>query len=248
MSIATAFLIETAVAIAILRWLWGKKRGEKLSLKRVLTIVFLSLPGVFIGGFVEHQLMNNAIVHSLPPLLAGIIVSVFVTATCEELIKYAALRWVISHEPKIVSHLDVLLTSIMVAMGFTLFENYVYLPEGTITLIRIFLPFHLLFGAIMGYYYGKARVTGKKIYHFLALALPIPIHAIFDLFPVTKEYLPQDTEAIDALTSLPYETDELIIIWGTIIACIAFIPSIIKVFRKIHQWSRNDELQESIRA
>ncbi|SEH24598.1 PrsW family glutamic-type intramembrane protease [Selenomonas sp. KH1T6] len=248
MSIAAAFLIETIVAIVILRWLWGKKNGEKFSRKTVLAIILLAIPSVFICSLAEDTLIKSIISRGLNPLITGFIVTVFIIGTYEELAKYAVLRWVISRDQNIVSHLDIVLASVMTAMGFTLFENYGYLAAmGKSSLIRIFIPLHLLFGIIMGYYYGKARVTGKRFYHFLALALPILVHAIFDFFPLTMKYLPQDKETIDALTSLPYETDKMILVFGAVITYTAAIPILIKALRKIHKWSRNDELQERIR-
>jgi heme/copper-type cytochrome/quinol oxidase subunit 2 len=34
---------------------------------------------------------------------------------------------------------------------------------------------------IMGYYYGKAEYTGKKIYYVLSLAVPWVLHGMYDL-------------------------------------------------------------------
>ena len=92
------------------------------------------------------------------------------------------------------------------------------------------------------------QTCALPIYYLLALPLPILLHGIIDFFPLAQEYLPKDKETIDALTSLPYATDNLILTMGHRINQIVILLAVLYIFWKIHKWSRNGELQESIRA
>ena len=60
------------------------------------------------------------------------------------------------------------------------------------------IPCHLLFQFYMGYYYGKARVTKKPVYHVLSLLVPILWHTVFDMFIVAI----QKTAGPDGLDNL----------------------------------------------
>ena len=111
------------------------------------------------------------------------------------------------------------------------------------------MPAHLLFQAVMGYYYGKARVTKQAKYHVLSLAVPILLHTLFDMFLIAIMSITGDPLAMANMTdkelfALPYAewlfpllACAAVVVVGTLIAMIVFAV-------KLHKWNINGEKQE----
>lgn len=77
---------------------------------------------------------------------------------------------------------DIIICSSIVALGFQIVEDVMYVGDGVTTaLFRGIVPFHFTFGGCMGYFLAKAFTTGKSSYHAPALMIPILIHGLFDL-------------------------------------------------------------------
>lgn len=122
--------------------------------------------------------------------------AVVLAAACEELTKWIAFfciySWNEFDEP-----LDGVVYGVAVALGFATVENVLCVARdglGIGVLRAIFaVPAHALFGAVMGYYVGRAKlgdgqwqgidVTRKERRRRLAaaLALPIALHGAYDL-------------------------------------------------------------------
>ena len=77
--------------------------------------------------------------------------------------------------------LDCVVISSIAGLGFQIVEDFLFATDGLSTvIIRGLVPFHFTFGAVMGYYIGRALCTEEKKYMFLALILPIMLHGMFD--------------------------------------------------------------------
>ena len=109
--------------------------------------------------------------------------SAFVVAAIpEEAFKYLFTRICLKKKDVYRKWIDAVICASVVAIGFQIFEDITYSSGGLITAVsRAIMPFHFTFGAIMGYYIGKADAEGKKIYKWLAFLVPCIIHGVFDL-------------------------------------------------------------------
>lgn len=52
--------------------------------------------------------------------------------------------------------------------------------EILLTLLRSVMPFHFTYGAIMGYFIGKAFMMGEKKHHLIGIIIPVLLHTLFD--------------------------------------------------------------------
>lgn len=77
---------------------------------------------------------------------------------------------------------DIIICSSIVALGFQMAEDVLYVGDGiTTALFRGIVPFHFTFGGCMGYFLAKAYTTGRRSFHAPALIIPILIHGLFDM-------------------------------------------------------------------
>ena len=54
-------------------------------------------------------------------------------------------------------------------------------------ILRALSPAHFVFGVIMGYFWGKYLVSGKKRYRLLSLAVPVLYHTVTNGLMVSME-------------------------------------------------------------
>ena len=163
------------------------------------------------------------------PSLLNVFISTFiVTALLEELIKYGLMRACLRRPCALTCQMDALVCGATVGLFFQIVEDLVYASEGVATAImRAVTPYHFTFGAIMGYYYGKSVVTGRKSDRAKALLLPVLIHGLFDF-------------SIKCLTI----SDNYIIL--TLIVMLFMCALSIYMIVKIHKWSTNGALSAPI--
>ncbi len=116
------------------------------------------------------------------PTLLGVFISTFLmTALVEEGLKYLAMRLCLRREGVLKTRMDAVVCGAIVGLAFQVLEDLTYASGDLVTAIfRAFTPFHFLFGAIMGFYYGKYAQSGKKTDGVLALLLPVLIHGFYD--------------------------------------------------------------------
>ena len=144
----------------------------------------------------------------------------------------------------------------IVAIGFTLLEDLSYLFAGAKSVLRVILPGHLLFQAVMGYYYGKARVTKQFKYDILSLVVPILLHTAMDMFlialmsifgsPQILNELTESNITAEKITALPYYNWMIPLLICAFAMFIVILIGLILMARKISRWSKNGELQEKL--
>ena len=246
-------VIEVIVSIMIIRWLISKKTGEPFSRKTVLKTLLFGAATAFIIMIASLFSPDEAPSAMSNPILVGFIDALTMAAILEEGLKYGAFRLAMRNNAEARCRLDAVLVGALVAMGFALIEDVEYSIFGNFyTLIRAVLPLHAFFGTITGYYYGKAKAAGSMKYHVLSLAVPIFGHTFYDMWIVAiKRILDAAGVAAETLTeeellALPYGEYLEPLGYVAITTMVVFFVLIVTAFRKISQWSRNEELQESI--
>ena len=246
-------VIEVIVSIMIIRWLISKKTGEPFSRKTILKFLLFGAATAFIIMIASLFSPDEAPSAMSNPILVGFIDALTMAAILEEGLKYGAFRLAMRNNAEACCRLDAVLVGALTATGFALLEDVQYSIFGNYyTLIRAVLPLHALFGAITGYYYGKAKAAGSMKYHVLSLAVPILGHTFYDMWIVAiKRILDAAGAAADTLTeeellALPYGEYLEPLGYVAIATMVVFFILIVTAFRKISQWSRNGELQESI--
>ena len=242
-------IVQLAVCLLILRWLLKQKPGERFSKKAVWRfLLFGALSAIVLIALSLASPIKKDAFFDLHPLLSGFLTALLTAALLEEVLKYLFFRLAIRHHGEVRCWQDAILAAVIVAIGFTLLEDLTYLFDGG-SILRAFLPAHLLFQAVMGYFYGKARVTKQAKYHVLSLAVPILLHTLFDMFLIAIMSITGDPLAMANMTekelfALPYAewlfpllACAAVVVVGTLIAMIVFAV-------KLHKWKINGEKQE----
>ena len=248
-----AALVQFAVCFLILRWLLKKKPGEPYSKKSVVKFVLFGAIGIVLWYCSSLVLpLNEDTFFGMNPILSGFLTALITAALIEEIVKYIMFRLAIRKNPEVVCWLDVIIAAIAVGVGFTLLEDVTYLFDGAGTIVRAILPGHLLFQGLMGYYYGKARVTKQFKYHVLSLVVPILVHTLFDMFIIGLMSIVGSSEALTGFTeeqlmSLPYYSYLIPMLICAVVVIICALIALILFLRKIAVWSRKGEKQELLK-
>lgn len=115
----------------------------------------------------------------------------------EEFFKWFIFIYVIYNHTEFDAHYDGIIYAVSISLGFATVENILYLITNGIeyAFSRALFPVssHALFGVIMGYYFGKAKVNKnyKKWNVTLAFILPFLLHGSYNfiLKTVTSDWL-----------------------------------------------------------
>ncbi|SHF57372.1 glutamic-type intramembrane protease PrsW [Ornithinibacillus halophilus] len=129
--------------------------------------------------FLQYAIVSTGIEHP-------IIQSFFVSALLEEFFKWFIFIYVIYHHTEFNAHYDGIIYAVSISLGFAMVENILYLLSNGIeyAFTRALFPVssHALFGVIMGYHFGKAKI--KKHYTIgniiLAFILPFTLHGTYN--------------------------------------------------------------------
>ena len=109
-----------------------------------------------------------------------------VAAFTEELFKYLAFLILFWSNRNFNEKFDGIVYASFISLGFAGVENILYVTQGGagVGLLSAFtaVPAHALFGIVMGYQLGLARFYPREKLRrlFLALALPILLHGVYD--------------------------------------------------------------------
>ena len=245
-------LVQFAVCYLILRWLLKRKTGEPYSKKTVAKFVLFGALSAVLTLAVPFVLpVEKDTFFGMNPILSGFLTALITASLLEEALKYIFFRLVIRKNREVVCWLDAVIAAVAVAIGFTLLEDLTYLFDGGGSIVRAVIPAHLLFQAIMGYYYGKARVTKQARYDVLSLVAPILWHTAFDMFLIGMISIVGDVSALSGMTMESFDTlaygNYLVpmLICAIVMIAITLIALIV-MLRKIAVWSKNGEKQERL--
>ena len=247
-------IVEVIVCVLIIRWILNQKAGEKFSGKFVRRMILLGLLSAILVLAIGILIPGDPFSSISNPVLRGFVMILLTAAILEEGMKYLCFRLTVRNSSEVRTIHDAILVSAVVAMAFDMFENVEYSLFGNLfSALRILFPMHLVFGAAMGYFYGKAKAEGKAGYHVLSLLVPILLHTIFD-WPIAVTQI----VAVDPATHKPYPGEVLLhgpnaaVLEGALIVCavvgIVSLILVILTFRWMKKGKTDETLQRSIQG
>lgn len=181
-----ALAVAPGTAIGIYIYLKDKHEREPLSLllisffygtlSTVITLAISFPLTIFITAKTDVDVVNK------------FIEAVFKVALVEEFSKFVFVRFVLFNNKNFNEPFDGIVYAVMVSMGFATLENILYVFESGFTtgVIRMFtaVPAHATFGALMGYFLGKAKFSynRKLFFTIMALLTATAFHGSYDYF------------------------------------------------------------------
>ena len=192
--IIVSLLIALAPGIFLIWYFNHRDKYEPEPKKKIIKIFFLGALMVIPAAIIEMPLMN-LVNRSTAGILNIFILSFVVIAPVEELLKYVAVRKWIYKSLEFDEIMDGIVYTVSASLGFATIENVMYvLQHGIETgVIRAFLavPGHALFGALMGYYIGKAKFNKEKETQLIlrGIIYAIVCHGLYDFLALTQSAL-----------------------------------------------------------
>ncbi len=148
------------------------------------------LPGLIIEG------LFAPIFDSIPYNILNAFLTAFaLVAPTEEVLKFLAIKLSIYNNVEFDEVMDGIVYCVASSLGFATIENIFYVFKYGIGtgFLRAFLsvPAHAFFGALMGYYIGKAKLDKprEKNLIFKGVLFAILAHGLFDFLLFTKTML-----------------------------------------------------------
>jgi RsiW-degrading membrane proteinase PrsW (M82 family) len=181
------FLVSMIPAFAMYFWLKTKggatdpvgfKQSCREALKNGLLSTVVVLPISALFAFI----LNRFGMTRESSLLGAFLHTFLVLAFAEELAKSLMLRKTLNKAEYNYTWLDMIALMVIVAIGFEVLESVVYaFGSGPIHMIvRGVTLMHGGYGFIEGWFYGKAKYTGKKWYAVLGFLICVILHGAYD--------------------------------------------------------------------
>lgn len=242
-------IFQVVVTLIIMSWILKRKTGEKFTKKAVAKFLVMGFLSFVLGIILANYIPTKEVFSDLNPLLGGFLSAFLLAALYEEILKYLFFRLALFKNREAKCWLDVVIVAVVVAIGFTLLEDIEYVIAGVGNIIRALIPGHILFQIYMGYFYGKARVTGKFRYHVLSLAVPILLHTLFDMFIIGLLFIIKDPIAVRSMTNeqimaLPNVGFMVPLTICTVITLVGMFVLLIISLKNINTWSKKGQKQE----
>ncbi len=177
-------LIALAPVFIILFYVYFRDKYEKEPFKLLLFSLLAGMIIVVPVIIVERLIM--AFQPPMNPLMDAGYNAFLVAALVEEAFKYLALFLIIWKSPEFNEKFDGIVYAVFISLGFAAVENVLYVIDGGVKtgLIRAItaVPAHALFGVMMGYYFGIARMYSelRKESMWKAFLIPFALHGIYD--------------------------------------------------------------------
>ncbi|MDY0405685.1 glutamic-type intramembrane protease PrsW [Virgibacillus sp. 179-BFC.A HS] len=167
-----------APAFALMSFFYLKdKYTEPFAL--ILKTFFMGALLVFPIMFIQYGFQTE--IH-----ISMFVKSFFVAAFSEEFFKWFIFIYVIYHHTEFDAHYDGIVYAVAISLGFATIENILYLFVHGIhyAFSRALFPvsLHALFGVLMGYYFGKAKMYRKNRNWniFFAFLFPFLLHGVYN--------------------------------------------------------------------
>lgn len=242
-------ILEIAICVGLMIYLLKQKKGEKYSAGAVIKFLGFGALALIIGVVVSILLnFDVKMFGDINPLLSGFLAAFLTAAVYEEVLKYIFFRLSLIKNKGAVNHLDVIIGAALVGIGFTVAENIEFAISGSGNVFRALLPMHILFQLVMGYFYGKAKVTKKAFYHVLALVVPIVLHTIFDMPIICMMTVLGDIKVKELteenFTSLPYYNYFVPLIVAFVMVTVGMLAFFIVSLVNVGRWSKSGKKQE----
>jgi len=170
-----------APGFALLSYFYLRDDYGKEPLKEVLRVFLLGAILVFPIMFIQYVIDVEQV---LPNDFLRTVISF---GFLEEFFKWFFLFYTVYKFMDFDEHYDGIVYGVSISLGFATVENILYLFSYGLeyAIGRAFFPVssHAIFGVIMGYYFGKAKLTrnGDQDYWlFLSFFIPFMLHAMYD--------------------------------------------------------------------
>ncbi len=191
-------LISVALApvIVILIYINKRDKYEKEPRRLLIKAFVFGIISVLPVFFIETALTNywhTKYALSNMPLQTAAYDAFAVAAFTEEFFKILVFFIFIWKNKNFNEKFDGIVYAVFISMGFAATENLMYVLSSGFTtgLIRAFtaVPAHAIFAVSSGYFlaFAKFKPKGKIVYLFLALAVPVLLHGIYDFILLSKK-------------------------------------------------------------
>ncbi|MBQ6398921.1 MAG: PrsW family intramembrane metalloprotease [Clostridia bacterium] len=185
------------------------------------------------------------------PLLCGFLTGLVKYALLKEIFKYTALRFALRNTEEVVCRYDVVIAACLIAVGFTLTEGIITVFfSGANGLIMTLLPYHILFAVMMGFFFSRFLATGSRGDQTLALAVPIILHAFFELSHLALMEAAGGSRigsmTVEEIMALPYLSLVPVLRTLSTVSYVVFAAMTVIAFVVIGIWKKKDKLCERI--
>lgn len=177
-------LLALAPGLVICFYIYVRDKYEREPVKLVALTFFIGVLAAAAAGLAESAFPYS---EKTATLLATAANATLVVAPIEELAKFLVVWLFAYRSPEFNEPFDGVVYCVMASMGFATIENLWYVLDGGtgIGLERAFIsvPGHAAYGAIMGYYMGRAKfdTAGRgRMLLLTGLVLATVAHGLFD--------------------------------------------------------------------
>lgn len=192
------FLILLFVAVSpglfLLWFFYHRDKYEREPKKLILKIFAFGALTVFPA--IVFELILERVVNSATAGVVKIFLDCFiVVAPIEEILKYFVVRNWAYNRPEFDEIMDGIVYTVAASLGFATLENIFYVMSNGlgVGVIRAFLavPGHAFYGAIMGYFLGRAKLYRDRESRLITtgVLLAILFHGFYDFLLLTKTAL-----------------------------------------------------------
>lgn len=246
-------LIQIVVIVLLMVWMLKQKGGKRFSKKVVWRFILFGalayIVNVLLGQIAHVQ--PDMFFGLKNPLLAGFLTAFLLAALLEEGLKYIFFVFAARKQKEVVTRHDAVLAAILLASSFSILEDIQYtFSAGGGSVLRALLPAHLVFQGVMGYYYGKAKTTGKTLYYVLSLAVPILLHTLYDSVVISVQVILGDVDLTalseEAMTTIPNYEYLIPLLVAMVLIMLCTVVGVIVMFVKIKKWNQTGQLQEPL--
>lgn len=182
-------LLALAPVAAVVWYVYAKDKHEKEPTKLLITCFALGVISIVPALFGSELGISLGLEES-GNIVGTFLFAFFAVALPEELAKFIFLRYYIFPKKEFNEPYDGIIYAVMIGMGFAAFENIIYVIQGglAVGVLRMFtaVPAHAVFGAMMGYYVGLAKMNSSRSQRNGQLAkglgIAVVLHGLYDFF------------------------------------------------------------------
>lgn len=179
------FSASLAPTLALMSFFYLKDKFEAEPLSNVLRAFIYGALLVFPLMFIQYAFNAEGV--GQEPFIK----SFFLTGLLEEFFKWFVFIYTVYKYTKFDTVYDGIVYGVSISLGFATIENILYLFSYGVEYAfgRALFPVssHALFGVMMGFYMGKAKLakTTRRSSLFIGLALPVIAHGTYDFILAT---------------------------------------------------------------
>ena len=161
-----ALIVSSVPGIVLMFLIYRIDRIEPEPMGLLMKLFFGgALISTIVAALIESVLeVVIAVLFGWQPIVYCFMAAFIMAAATEELCKYAVLKAFTWKNPAFNYRFDGVVYSTTVAIGFEIFENFLYLIDSTAdtAFMRAAFPGHCIFGIYMGYYYGQSKTLENR--------------------------------------------------------------------------------------